>query len=406
MQPAPSAPLPAHVPPSLVRDYPLVLGGMTLENPFDRIVPEIAAGPEVLYATNVYPGGGPGWVFRRAEDLKTIYRDTEHFSSKGFSPFSMLIGESWSQIPAETDPPEHAGYRAMINPLLAPGTIAKLDAKVRAYAQGYIAEFKDKGSCDFMADFAFKFPIAVFLELMGLPQEDVDQLLAWEMDLLHQPDMAKVAAAVLAVKAYLLAKLDERRVEPRDDFLTYAITTTIDGRPLNEDELIGMTFGLYIGGLDTVSTNMGLHFRHLAEHPKDQALLRANPDKIVLATEELLRAYAAVTTFRTCKSQVVVNGVTLMPGDKVAMCTTLAGRDGEKYDAPNEVRLDRGPNHESFANGPHRCVGMHLARRELHVGMEEFLKAIPAFRIAPDAQIMSSLGLMIQPMTLPLVWDI
>src|SRR3546814_20571798 len=85
-----------------------------------------------------------------------------------------------------------------------------------------------------------------------------------------------------------------------------------------------------------------------------------------------------------------------MPGDRVAMSTTLAGRDEGKYDKPNEVRLDRGPSHESFAHGPHRCVGMHLARRELHAAIEEFLKAVPTFHIAPGAEIVSTLGPIIQ----------
>ncbi len=402
-----AAPIPAHVPPELVTaDYPLRLGAITTENPFDRIVPELCAGPEVRYSTNVYPGGGPAWIFRRADVLRQLYKDTEHFSSKGFSPFSMLVGDSWSQVPVEYDPPEHAKYRNLINPLLAPQRMAALDTKVRACARSYIDRFKGRGSCEFMGEFAFEFPIAVFMELMGLPQEDVAQLMAWEMKLLHEPDMAEVANAVRGVKGYLLDRMEDRRRDPQDDFITFAVKAEIDGRPLDENELIGLTFGLYIGGLDTVSTNMGLHFRHLAEHQDHQAELRANPERIPLATEELLRAYAAVTTFRTCVKETEVAGVRVMPGDKVAMSTTLACRDESKYDAPNEVRLERGPQHETFAFGPHRCVGMHLARRELQAGMEEFFNAVPQFRLAPGVEIVSELGAMIQPKTLPLVWDV
>ncbi len=399
-----AAAIPDHVPADLVRPYPLVLGATTTENPFDRIVPLLAAGPDVLYAVNAYPGGTPAWVFRRAETLRAIYKDTEHFSSKGFTPFAMLIGDTWSQVPVEYDPPEHTKYRALINPLLAPQKMAALEGNVRRYARQYIDRFKDRGHCDYMSEFAFEFPIAVFLDLMGLPQSDVKQLLAWETKLLHEPDLAEIANAVRGVKGYLLEKMAERRRNPGDDFISFAVQAEIDGRPLDENELIGLTFGLYIGGLDTVSTNMGLHFRHLAENQEQQAWLRAHPEKIPLATEELLRAFAAVTTFRTCVKETVVDGIRIMPGDKVAMSTTLAGRDDRKYDAPAEVRLERGPMHESFAHGVHRCVGMHLARRELHVGMEEFFNAIPQFRIADGAEIVSELGGMIQPRTLPLVW--
>jgi cytochrome P450 len=397
--------IPAHVPAGMVRDYPLKVSDKTTENPFDRIIPEIAAGPIAFYAEGVLPTGDPGWVFRRSEDLRAIFKDGENFTARGWSSFSGLIGDSWYQVPVEYDPPEHTALRALLNPLLAPQRMAALDARVRAYARNYIDTFRDRGSCEFMSEFAFKFPIAVFLELMGLPQEDVDQLLAWEMNLLHQPDVSEIARATRAVRDYLVDKLDAARKNPRDDFIGFIATGKVGERPLSRDEQIGMAFNFYTGGLDTVSTNLGLHFRHFAEHGEDQAWLRNNPDKIVLATEELLRAYAAVTTFRICVKEVEIAGVRVMPGDRVAMSTTLANRDADKYDAPNEVRLDRGPSHDSFAHGPHRCVGMHLARRELHVAIEEFLKAVPQFHIAPDAVIISTLGPIIQPETLPLVWS-
>jgi cytochrome P450 len=94
----------------------------------------------------------------------------------------------------------------------------------------------------------------------------------------------------------------------------------------------------------------------------------------------------------------------MKPGDKVAMSTTLACRDPAEYDEPNQVRLDRQPAHISFAYGPHRCIGSHLARREMQIALEEFLRAIPQFRIQPGAQIVTHLGGIIQPETLPLVW--
>src|SRR5882672_5315365 len=92
---APAA-LPAHVLAELVRPFPLVLGAMTMEDPFKEMIPHIHEGPAVLYATNAYPGGTPAWVFRRAADLQAIYQDTEHFSSKDFAPFAKMIGDTWS----------------------------------------------------------------------------------------------------------------------------------------------------------------------------------------------------------------------------------------------------------------------------------------------------------------------
>jgi cytochrome P450 len=201
----------------------------------------------------------------------------------------------------------------------------------------------------------------------------------------------------------LRGEIDQRRRRPREDLLTFGIQAEVDGQRMSDDEVLGFAFNLFIGGLDTVSTNLGLHFWHLATHPRDQALLRANPAMIPDAIEEMLRAYAAVSTFRTVAQKIEVGGVTMMPGDKVIMSTTLAGRDPEAWADPTNVRFDRKPQHISFANGPHLCLGLHLARRELAVAINRFLNEVPDFRLAAGFEPDFHLG-MIQPLALPLVW--
>jgi cytochrome P450 len=156
--------------------------------------------------------------------------------------------------------------------------------------------------------------------------------------------------------------------------------------------------------MDTVSTNMAWQFRHLATHPEDQNMLRDNPGMIPDAIEELMRAYPAVTTFRTCKKAVTIGGVTFQPGDKIAMPTSLAGRDPEEYDQPNKVMLNRKTRYLSFGYGPHLCVGMHLARREMRIALEEFLAAMPEFRIQDEFTVQTHTGGILQPDKLPLIW--
>jgi cytochrome P450 len=397
-------PLPAHVPEELVRPFPYIFGTDTDRDPFGEFAKAVHEGPEIFYARHAYPGGTPAWVIRRARDLRELYFDTSNFSSKDFSPFSKLVGDTWTNLPVEYDPPQHGMYRHFVNPLFTPKAMAKLEDRIRECAIEFIEVFRHKGECEFMSEFAFEFPIKVFLEWMGLPIALTPKFLEWEMGLLHNHDLSKIAAATRSVVAYLREQIADRRANPTDDIISYAVQGEIEGRKLTEDELVGLTFNLFIGGLDTVSTNMGLQFRHLAAHPEHQRYLREHPEKIPDAIDELMRAYAAVTTFRTCTKEVTYKGVRMMPGDKVLMSTTLAGRDPEEYDHPDDVRLDRKPRHMSFGFGPHLCVGMYLARRELRIAMEEFLRRVPDFKVKPGHVVRYHLG-MIQPVELPLVWQ-
>lgn len=397
--------IPPHVPAEFVREYPIVQGRYVEEDPYKTIIPAIHQWPPVFYATNAYPGSTPAWVLRRAADVREAYKDTEHFSSMGANGFAAAIGESWTMIPTELDPPLHTGFRALLNPLFSPPRMRAMEDKVRKAARHHIASFKDKGKCDFIRDFAFPFPVSIFLDLIDLPHEDTARFMTWEHDLLHESDLDTVGNAVRNVTGYMREVIADRRRNPRDDFISYGIQAEIRGRPLTDDELIGYTFNLFIGGLDTVTSVMGLHFRHLAENPEHQRRLRNDPAFIKTGLEELLRAFGATSTFRTCIKEQQINGVTIKPGDRVLMTTILACRDPEEYDRPNEIDLDRAPRQiMTFGNGPHVCIGMHLARRELQIALEEFLAAIPEFRIAPGARIMTHLGGMVQPQTLPLVW--
>jgi cytochrome P450 len=397
--------VPSHVPRNLIRPYPFVLGARTRSDPFNELVPAIHQGPEIFYSPENVTATGPAWIVRRAADLRCIYQDTGNFSSANASPFAEMLGEDWLQIPFEIDPPAHKAYRSIVNPLFFPKAVNALDAKMRFYARQSATALAGRGTCEFLADFAFTFPIQIFLELMNLPQTEIKTFLEWETGLLHPSDKPQLLGAARHVVDFLRDLIEQRKRKPGDDIISHAVKAYIEGRKLNDDELLGYSFNLFIGGLDTVSSNICLHFWHLAKHGAHQKLLRENPALITPAIEEFLRAYANVTTFRTCTNPTTVSGVTFMPGDKIAMSTTLAGRDPQEYERPNDVVLDRDPRHLSFAHGPHVCVGMNLARREIKVAMEEFLAAVPQFELAQDADIEFLVHTNIQPVALPLQWD-
>lgn len=401
----PEAHIPDHVPAELVETFPLILGQSVTENPWDTVVPEACEGPDASYALGIYPGeGGSAWLFRRKEDVHNIFFDTEHFSNRGWSSFARFIGESWNQVPTEMDPPDHTVFRQALNPLFSPPKMKKLEDDLRRRARNQIEQFKNKGECQLMTDFAFPFPVAVVLDMMNLPQDRIWDFQKWEHGLLHSGELEVMQQSTRDVVAYLREVIAERKAKPGDDLISAAIKSEVNGRPWTDDELVGYGFNLFIGGLDTVTANIGNQVRYLAENPEQQNYLRQNPDKIGAAVEEFMRVFAAVTTFRVCVKETQVAGVTVKPGDKVAMCSTVAGRDPNAYENPHEVRFDRKPTHVSFAVGPHFCLGVHLARRELRIALEELLAGLPEFRIKPGSVINSQVGGIIQPLSLPLVW--
>jgi len=393
---------PSHVPPELVRPFPYILGRRTTAQPHSFIA-AIHEGPAVFWADNAFYGIGGAWVPRRVADLQAVYFDKEHYTARGMAPFASLIGEDWILLPAEADKPLHALLREVINPLFAPTRMAALEDKVRGYAREYVRGLRDQGGCEFLRDFCFEFPIKVFLELMGMPQQRSAEFLAWEDKLIHSTGIDETVATTRLVVGYLRREIADRRAHTRDDLISFG--AKVEGRKLTEDELVGFCFNLFLGGLDTVSSALALHFRHLAERHDHQEQLRRNPDLIPAAVEEFLRAYAAVATSRNCTKETQLAGVTIQPGDKVLLPTFLAGRDPEVYPNPGEVILDRNPRHVSFGYGPHLCVGIHLARRELRIAMEEFLAGIPEFSIAPGVEVVSLLASIIRPAELPLVWE-
>jgi len=396
--------IPEHVPPELALEWPLS-PEVPSEDPFDAIIPRMQEGPDVFYAVNGLAPGMPSWIFCRAEDIRAIFTDTEHFTSSGRPTLSHMLGETWSVIPVDTDGADHAAYRMLLNPLFSPARIAKLEGRARKLARELIAGFAGNGGCELIGDFARPLPVTIFLSLMGFPLERMKEFLEWEACIISGTDLSDRQWAVTNIKAFLLDAIADRRANPGNDLLSEIVSGDLRGRAPTDTELMGMAMNLFLGGLDTITSMAGWHFRHLAMHPEHQAALRADPALIPTALEELLRAYALVTMNRLCVKPVTIRGVTIMPGDFVTVSTPLAGRDPHAFDEPNEIRLDRAPTHTTFAYGRHRCLGIHLARKELTIMLEEFLATIPEFRIEPGAEVPMHLGAQMGLDALPLVWD-
>jgi cytochrome P450 len=344
-------------------------------------------------------------VLTRAEDIRAALQQPNVFSSHNTVGFSAMVGETWDLIPLELDPPEHSQFRAVLNGIFSPSRMKVMEEGVRARAAALVDALVAARECEFVEAFGRPFPVSIFMQLMGLPEEHTDQFNVWEFGLLHSQDPEEQIAAAHGIVDYLRDLIALRKAEPTDDLTSFCINAKVDGRPVTDDEIMGMCFLLFIAGLDTVAASLGLHFRHLAQNPADQARLRADPSLIPDAVEEFLRRYPIVNSTRIIAEDVEFAGVRMKTGDRVLFSTVLANLDPDEFDQPLETEIDRSPNrHVSFLYGPHRCIGSHLARRELVIAMEEWLRRVPPFHVKDGVPVPVAPGGLLSVHALPLAW--
>ncbi|PZV40168.1 cytochrome P450 [Mesorhizobium kowhaii] len=380
-------PVPDHVPPEMVGDFSLFTSpGMspTANGDPHATVACVHAGPPIFYSPWNTRAGQGTWVITRAADQRRVLQETEIFSSHR-SIFASALGEDWPMIPLELDPPDHGVFRSLLNPLLSPQRVTEFEPTIRERAITLIDSIASSGtSCDVMKDFAFPFAVNIFLRFLGLPDHRLDTFVGWAKDLLHGDDVRRPAAARTIV-AFIDEMAALRRKEPVDDFMSFIVQAQVEGRGLTDQEVRGIGVLIFVAGLDTVATAIAFDLAYLARNLEDQELLRNEPDRIVLAAEELLRAYPSVQMIRVARQNIDFEGAPIRKGDYVSCATMIANRDPAEFESPNTVDLKReGNRHAAFGYGPHRCLGSHLARREIVIGLEQWLARIPPFRIKEE----------------------
>ena len=239
--------------------------------------------------------------------------------------------------------------------------------------------------------------------MLGVPAADGDRFRDFIHRILEKPGQSGPVDEEETMVFYLQKVIADHRAEPRDDLIGYLLTQELEGQPLTEDHILGTLALLIIAGIDTTWSAIGASLWHLAQHPEQRRRLVAEPELMPFAVEELLRAYAPVTMARLVAEDVTVGDADMKQGDWVLLPFPAANRDPEFFDRADEVVIDRQRNrHAAFGLGIHRCLGSNLARMELRVALEEWMRAIPDFELAdPDAVRWAS-GQVRGPRTLPL----
>jgi cytochrome P450 len=272
---------------------------------------------------------------------------------------------------------------------MSPQRTLSYEPMTRDLCNRLIDGFIQTGRADLAADYAQQIPVRVIAHILGVPAEMSDTFTGWVRDVLEFAfDAERRQRGTFGVIDFFRKALDERRANPGDDLISELLHTEIDGQPIEESVILGMCSLMLIAGVDTTWSAIGSSIWHLATHPDDRRRLVAEPELMDTAVEEFLRAYSPVTMARRLMNDVDYKGCPMKAGERVLMNFPGANRDPEAFERADEVLIDRTLNrHVAFGAGIHRCAGSNLARMELRISIETWLKRIPEFELVDPSAV-------------------
>ena len=341
------------------------------------------------------------------EAVKQISYDTETFSSRRVVVRNVRPEITSPTPPITTDPPYHKPAKQLLLPPFTPQAMKKLEPRVRAICNELIDEFIKDRTVDAAAAYTKHIPTRAIAHMLGIPEKDGDLFVKWIHQILelgiHNDAILMQAAQEMSL--YFFEQIEQRKKHPTDDLISDLMNAKgPDGQPLPDPHVIGSLRLLLIAGIDTTWSAIGSSLWHLARTPTDRKRLIAEPHILPFAIEEFLRAYAPVTMAREVMKEGVVAGCPVKPGNMVLLSFPAANRDPAMFPDADKVIIDRKENrHAAFGLGIHRCVGSNLARMEMTVALEEWLKRIPEFSLDPAGTVTWSEGTVRGPRQLPLL---
>jgi cytochrome P450 len=349
------------------------------------------------------------WIVTRAQLAREIFQNPAVFTNDSISPADPDPSYKW--IPSNINPPLHVQYRQILNHAFGPASVARVQPKARTYCRMAIDEVAGKGECDYVAEVGGVFPTRVFLELIDLPWQDAPLFVQWTETLFNAFFSGPEAAVAFAEsRQYFIDLIADRRQSPRDpegDFTSHLLASAINGSPMPDEDVLNIFNQLMLAGLDTVKSALSYSLLHLATHDADRDWVVKDPSIIPSAIEEFLRAYPLVLEGRKLSQDVEFHGVAMRRGEMVMLALPAIMHDPAQFEQPDEVILDRQKNnHLSFGGGPHRCLGSHLARMEMVVGLEEWHRRIPDYRLACSVDEVIERGGQLSLRSLPLAWAV
>jgi cytochrome P450 len=346
---------------------------------------------------------GGHWIITGYDLIRQVLTDPARFTSEtqNIPPQSGCPPESRA-IPLYYDPPEHSEYRQVLLPFFSPRQVATLAGRLTTLADDLIDNFCERGECDYIAEFANPFPAVAFLTLMGWPLDGRDQFTEWVRTIMYgsleadgDETVRLRAETKQKVYEYFSEFLHVSRRAPQDDLTGALIHARLpDGRPLSDEEILNFMSLLMIAGLHTVQGALAYAVMHFSRATEDRDAVIHDPEKLDSAVEELLRMEPpAWGIARGVKRDLELCGVKMRQGDVILVPVQTGNRDGHKFFEPDEFELAReGNTHLTFGAGPHRCMGSHLARLEMRIGLARLHARLPDYSVDSSLPLVTHLS--------------
>ncbi len=391
--------LPGHVPASRVYDFDFLTAPELLSEPHRNLRKLHREAPEIFWT----PRNGGHWIVARTAPALEMLRRHEEFSA---APAFNKAKDRWPRtIPNQYDPPAHADFRRILNPWFSPAAIMRREDDIRALASQLIDEVLPRGACEFVEDIAKRFSVTIFMQIVDAPPGDRELLVELAERYTHSSRQEDRESGLADLAHYIDRLLEARRANLGDDLVSHILQARFQDRPLDREELLGMTTLVFLGGLDTVTGMLSFVMAYLARHPEQYARLTSDPAFIASASEELMRVHGVAGMERGATGSFTFRDVQFEQGDRIVFMPQMFGMDDEQIDDPERVDFDRQiSTHMIFGAGPHRCLGSHLARYELRIFLEEWVARIPAFHAADGPIAPTQGGIVWTPVSVPLAW--
>ncbi|MGB5758633.1 MAG: cytochrome P450 [Acidimicrobiales bacterium] len=342
------------------------------------------------------------------EAVSQVAHDTEHFSSV-FVSVARPDAPRSPAPPITSDPPDHREHRRLLLPSFSPKAIAPMEQNLRDFCRGLIADLDGLDRADAAEQYVQHVPVHGICGLLGVPESDADMFRDWifrNFQLAPRDNAVRIQVQQ-EMDAYLGSQLDVRVEEPQDDLMSLIANAEIDGEPVSRELKLGYAKLMIIAGIDTTWSAIGSGLWHFAQHPDEVATLVATDDDDMIwttATEEVLRYYAPVTMGRKVIADTEVAGCPVRKGEQTLVTFPAANHDPAAFENADEFQIDRGRNrHVAFGLGIHRCLGSNLARLELVVATQEWLRAFPHYSLDPDRETTWANGQVRGPRCIPVL---